>query len=262
LKVIVAPVDSAGPVLDIDIDKRSPVPVYVQIADAIRSMIHAGKLGPDSILPPSKILCQRFGITRMTLRQAYARLERDGLLEAQRGRGTFVRRPRIERALSHMIGFSEEMLASGKTPSSKVLAFEQAPAEGAALQFLGEGRLHRIERLRLADGVPIAIEEVRIPVSLCPGLERFDLAASSLYILLEREYGLRFDRCEQMVAAAIPDRRQRLALQIRTNVALLVITRHSYTKSGRPATYGTTSYRGDLYTAAVDAERRPDFGKR
>ena len=260
--MIVAPVESAEPVLNIQIDKRSPVPVYVQIADAIRAFIHNGKLGPDSILPPSKILCERLGITRMTLRQAYARLEREGLLDAQRGRGTFVRRPRIERALSHMIGFSEEMLASGKTPSSKVLAFEQAPAEGAALQFLGEGLVYRMERLRLADDVPIALEEVRIPVSLCPGLERFDLAGSSLYVVLEREFGLRFDRCEQVIAAAIPDRRQRLALQIGTNVALLTVTRHSYTKSGRPATYGTTFYRGDLYTAAVDAERRPDFGKR
>src|SRR5438477_5280919 len=103
--------------LHVDIDKRSPVPVYVQISDAIRAMIHGGELGPDSILPPSKLLCERFGITRMTLRQAYAVLDREGLVDAQRGRGTFVRRPRIERSLSQMIGFSEEMLAVGKTPS-------------------------------------------------------------------------------------------------------------------------------------------------
>jgi GntR family transcriptional regulator len=257
-----APVESAARILNIEVNKQSPVPVYVQIAEAIRAIIHGGKLGPDSILPPSKILCERFGITRMTLRQAYARLEREGLLDAQRGRGTFVRRPRIERALSHMIGFSEEMLASGKTPSSKLLAFEKTEPAGAALEFLGAGPLYRMERLRLADGVPIAIEEVHIPQSLCPDLERFDLANSSLYGLLEREYGLRFDRCEQVVAAAIPDSRQRIALQIGSKVALLTVTRHSYTKSGRPATYGTTCYRGDLYTAAVDAERRPPFGKR
>ncbi len=257
-----APVEPSEPVLNIDVNKRSPVPVYVQIAEAIRAIIHTGKLGPDSILPPSKILCERFGITRMTLRQAYARLEREGLLDAQRGRGTFVRRPRIERALSHMIGFSEEMLASGKTPSSKLLAFEQVESGGAALQFLGPGHLYRIERLRLADGVPIAIEEVQIPQSLCPGLDRFDLANGSFYVLLDREYGLHLDRCEQVIAAAIPDSLQRAALQIGTKVALLTVTRHSYTKSGRPATYGITCYRGDLYTAAVDAERRPVFGKR
>jgi GntR family transcriptional regulator len=257
-----ARVESVEPILNIDVNKRSPVPVYVQIAEAIRAIIHTGKLGPDSILPSSKVLCERFGITRMTLRQAYARLEREGLVDAQRGRGTFVRRPRIERALSHMIGFSEEMLASGKTPSSKLLALEQVEPAGAALQFLGAGSLYRVERLRLADGVPIAIEEVQIPQSLCPGLDRFDLANGSLYVLLDREYGLQFDRCEQLVAAAIPDSRQRLALRIGTNVALLTVTRHSYTKSNRPATYGTTCYRGDLYTAAVDAERRPVFGKR
>jgi GntR family transcriptional regulator len=161
-----------------------------------------------------------------------------------------------------MIGFSEEMSARGKTPSSKLLALDQIEPDGAALEFLGEGRLYRIERLRLADGIPIAIEEVRIPVSLCPGLDRFDLAHSSLYGLLDREYGIQLDRCEQVIAAAIADSRQRAALQIGTKVALLTVTRHSYTKSGRPATYGITFYRGDLYTAAVDAERRPVFGKR
>jgi GntR family transcriptional regulator len=250
------------PVLNIDINKRGPLPVYVQIAEAIRAMIHAGELGPDSILPSAKVLCEKFEITRMTLRQAYARLEREGLIEAQRGRGTFVRKPRIERTLSHMIGFSEEMAASGKTPSSKLLAFEHTQPTGAAGQFLGDGPVYRIERLRLADGVPIAIEVLSIPVSLCPELERFDFATQSLYQTLEQEYRLQLDRCEQVVAALIPDRRQRTLLDIGAKVALLTVTRQSYTKSGRPATYGTTYYRGDLYTAAVHAERRPAFGRR
>jgi len=121
--------------------------LYVQISDAIRAMIHSGELGPDSILPPSKLLCEKFGITRMTLRQAYAVLDREGLVDAQRGRGTFVRRPRIERTLSQMIGFSEEMLARGKKPSSRVLTFEQTSPTDTARQFLGERPVFRIERL-------------------------------------------------------------------------------------------------------------------
>ena len=248
--------------LHVDIDKRSPVPVYVQISDAIRAMIHGGKLGPDSILPPSKLLCERFGITRMTLRQAYAVLDREGLLDAQRGRGTFVRRPRIERPLSQMIGFSEEMLARGKKPSSKVLTFEKSDPTETARQFLGQGPIFRIERLRLADGVPMAIEEVEIPQPLCVGLERFDFGTQSLYRVLDLVYRLQFDRCEQVVAASIPDRRQRALLEIGPKVALLNVTRQSFTKSDQPATYGVTHYRGDLYTAAVHGERRRSTGAR
>jgi GntR family transcriptional regulator len=255
-------VEAASPILNIDIDKRGPLPVYVQIAEAIRAMIHSGALGPDSILPPSTVLCEKFGVTRMTLRQAYARLEREGLLDAQRGRGTFVRRPRIERTLSHMIGFSEEMRASGKSPASKLLSFEQTAPSPPAVEFLGHGPVYRIERLRLADAIPIALEVGQIPVALCPGLERFDFATQSLYSVMEQEYRLQLERCQQVVSAAIPDKRQRAALEIGSNVALLTVTRQSYTKSDKPASFGITYYRGDLYTAVVHAERRPTIGTR
>src|SRR5258708_5231617 len=242
---------ASSSILNVDIDKRSPVPVYVQISDAIRAMIHGGELGPDSILPPSKLLCERFGITRMTLRQAYAVLDREGLLDAQRGRGTFVRRPRIERTLSQMIGFSEEMLARGKKPSSRVLTFEQTNPSDTARQFLGQGPIFRIERLRLADDVPMAIEEVEIPQPLCLGLERFDFSEQSLYRVLDLVYRLQFDRCEQVVAASIPDRRQRALLEIGPKVALPNVTRQSFTNSDQPATYAVTHYRAHLLTHAA-----------
>jgi GntR family transcriptional regulator len=257
-----APSASAESILNVEINKRSPIPVYIQISDAIRAMIHDGELGPDSILPSSKLVCERFGITRMTLRQAYAVLDREGLVDAQRGRGTFVRRPHIERTLSQMIGFSEEMLARGKKPSSRVLTFEKITPTDTALQFLGQGPTFRIERLRLADGVPMAIEDVQIQEGLCPGLERFDFGKQSLYRVLDQVYGLQFDRCEQVVAASIPNRRQRSLLDIGPKVALLQVTRQSFTKSNGPATYGVTHYRGDLYTAAVHAERRGSAGTR
>src|SRR5690349_3017271 len=95
-RTLPTPATSAGrPVLDLGLDRRSPVPVYVQISDAIRAMIRSGELQPDSVLPPSQQLCDKLGITRMTLRQAYNVLAREGLVDAQRGRGTFVRRSRI-----------------------------------------------------------------------------------------------------------------------------------------------------------------------
>lgn len=245
----------------IEIDRRSPIPVYIQISDAIRSRIQNGKLPADSVLPPSEQICEELGITRMTLRQAYTVLAREGLLDAQRGRGTFIRRSRIERTLGQMVGFSEEMRAWGKVPSSHLLAFECAEPDDEAREFLGETEVYRIERLRLADDVPMAIEEVQIPVEHCPDLEEFDLANQSLYEILERTYQLRFTHCEQIVSAVMPSGPQRKLLDIGPNVALLKMTRRSFKKSDVPATYGITHYRGDLYTASVHGERRPPTGK-
>lgn len=249
-------------VFNLEVDRRSPIPVYIQISDAIRANIQSGKLPADSVLPPSGRICDQLGITRMTLRQAYTVLAREGLVDAQRGRGTFVRRSRIERTLGQMVGFSEEMRACGKKPSSKTLAFERVDPSESAHEFLGEGPVYRIERLRLADAVPMAIEEVEIPVHLCPDLEKFDLARRSLYDVLDGVYHLRFVRCEQIVSASLPTVRQRKLLEIGSSVALLNVTRRSLAKSDKAACYGITRYRGDLYTATVHGERMPARGKR
>lgn len=246
----------------LELDRRSPIPVYIQISDAIRTAIQSGNLPPDSVLPPSERICDELGITRMTLRQAYNVLEREGLVDAQRGRGTFVRRSRIERTLGQMVSFSEEMRASGKRPSSKLLTFERTAPNEPARDFLGEGPVYRIERLRLADDVPMAIEEVQIPVESCPDLEDFDLSKRSLYEILEGTYQLRLSHCEQIVSAGLANSRQRRLLGIGPNVALLQMTRRSFSKSDVPATYGITNYRGDLYTASVHGERRIAGGKR
>ena len=243
-------------VLHLELDRRSPIPVYVQISDAIRASIQSGKLSPDSVLPSSEQICEKLGITRMTLRQAYNVLAAEGLVDAQRGRGTFIRRSKMERTLGRMVGFSEEMRAWGKKPSSKTLSFEQAEPSEPAREFLGLEPVHRIERLRLADAVPMAIEEVEIPVYLCPDLEEFDLEKRSLYEILDEVYRIRFARCDQVVSASLPSGRQRKLLCIGASVALLNVARRSFTKSGEAVSYGITQYRGDLYTASVHAERR------
>lgn len=248
-------------VLNLDLDRRSPIPVYIQISDAIRARIQTGKLSPDSVLPSSEQICEKLGITRMTLRQAYNVLASEGLVDAQRGRGTFVRRSKLERTLGQMVGFSEEMRAWGKTPSSKTLSFEQSAPSERARGFLGEGLVYRIERLRLADAVPMAIEEVEIPLHLCPDLEDFDLEKRSLYEILDEVYRIRFAYCDQVVSASLPSGRQRKLLEIGANVALLNVTRRSFTKSDEAVSYGVTQYRADLYTASVHGERRPAAGK-
>jgi len=237
------------------LDKRSAVPAYLQIADSIRRMVRGGKLDAGAMLPPSEALCRELGISRMTLRQAYGVLEREGLIEAQRGRGTFVTKPRVERTLDRMIGFSEEMRAWGKTASTKLLAFEEIEPRGDAREFLGNGAVYSIERLRLADAVPMAIERVQIRSEFCPHLQRFNLAKESLYSVLETEYGIQLGHCDQVISASMPGRGERTLLGIGNRVALLNVTRKSFTAANEPLTFGVTCYRSDLYTAAVRGDR-------
>ena len=247
--------ESAEPILRLKVDKRSPVPMYVQISGAIREMIESRQLAPDSLLPSSNVLCRQLGITHMTLRQAYTILEQDGLLEPQRGRGTWVRQPRIERTLEDISSFSEYITRKGKTPSSRVLLFEQSEPSPTASSYLEPGTVYRLKRLRFADNIPMVIEEVEILAALCRGLEKFDFAHESLYRILEQEYELQFVRAVQTVSASVAEPADRALLETGSRVAVLVVSGHTKLKGDRPAMVGSSRYRGDLYAITIQAER-------
>ncbi|MBA3416926.1 MAG: GntR family transcriptional regulator, partial [Chloroflexia bacterium] len=105
-------------------DKTSPVPLYHQLAEAIRERVRSGTLPPGEQLPPERELAERVGISRMTARQALAELTRDGALEVRHGVGTFVAAPKLTYDALHLLGFTEATLQHGDAARSRVL--EQA----------------------------------------------------------------------------------------------------------------------------------------
>lgn len=250
--------EKAALLLRIRTDERDPKPTYVQIADAIRELIRSKKVPAGTLLPPERVLCQQYGVSRMTLRQAYSVLERERLIERRRGHGTFVAAARMQKQQQEMRSFTEEITARGGVPSSKLLSFRVKDPEPGTRDFFslpaGE-QVYELVRLRLSDGEPIALEFVEIPCYLCPRLDRFNLVTHSLYQLLKEEYGLRLSHCIEEISAAQPTRAQRKALEIPAGTAVLVIRRETYTENDTPVELGTTTYRADLYTAIVRSVR-------
>jgi GntR family transcriptional regulator len=180
------------------VDKRSPTPVYAQIASGIRSVLHAVAPAPGTLLPPERILCDHFGVSRMTLRQACDLLVRDGLIETQRGRGTLVASPRLLKQQQEMRSFTEEIQARGGTPSSKLIYFRRTEPGPEAREFFRlpeREQVFEIQRVRCNNGLPLALETVQIPCPLCPNLEQHDLVSHSLYRILEEVYGLQLTHC-------------------------------------------------------------------
>lgn len=240
------------------VTKSSPVPVYVQIRDAIGDLLRELLLPPGTALPAEHVMCNRIGVSKMTLRQAYGLLERDGLIRRRRGLGTFVASPELEKSLPDMRSFTEEMVAQGKVATSRLLSFDLLAPLPAARDFfrLPEDEfVYTVRRLRLSDGVPAALESVEVPQSLCPHLERFDLASQSLYKVLEEHYKIQLGSCDQEVSAELPDKTRRQLLDLRSPDALLVIRRKSYATNGIPVELATTAYRGSIYRARIHAAR-------
>lgn len=222
---------------------------YVRVRDYIRSLV-THELEPGDAIPSERVLCERFGISRMTVRQAVDALVVEGLLVREQGRGTFVAPAKLDLEV-RLTSFGEEMRRRGMEPSSVVLAAEPvaaAPDVADALEVLPGDTVHHLHRVRLADGEPMAIEQAWVPAHLAPGLLA-DGAPESVYGELRRR-GLEPDWGEDTVAASEVDAQDGPLLGLRTGAAVLRVERRTF--AGDVAcVYSRSSYRADRYVLWV-----------
>jgi GntR family transcriptional regulator len=232
------------------LDRDSKLPLYQQLYEILRVRIASGEWRPGDLIPAEPELMAAYGVSRITLRQVLETLVRDGLIVREQGRGSFVARPALEKGMVRIFCFTEDMRRRGLTPRSIVLAAELVPAQSELAGKLGippGEELVRLERLRLAEDEPLAIEESHLVHRICPGLLRFDLAAESLREVLAREYGVRWSRARQTIRAIHASERTAALLGVPPNAALLYIERLSYTQGNSPVEFLRLQYRGDRY---------------
>ena len=226
-------------------------PIYQQIAEDLADRIRDGAFAVGDRLPSERDLADQLGISRMTVRQAFKSLVDAGLIESRIGRGCFVARPKIDQRLQRLTGFSEDMARLGRRAASVILRQAVVPASGEACEALGvaEGApLVLLERVRLADAVPMAFEITWLPEALVPGiLDRYDFSNASLYEVLRRDYGLVPWQAEQTVEADLPDAVTAGALDIPRSAPILVFTRRTADAAGHVIEFVRSAYRGDRY---------------
>jgi len=240
-------------------------PRYMRLMRTIGAAIDAGALQPGQSLPPERELAALTGLSRVTVRKAVQALVEAGRLVQRRGSGTFVapRVEKVEQALSLLTSFSEDMARRGKAVESVWLSravHAPSPEEVMALGLAATDRVARLERVRVADGVPLAIERASLPAAVLP-----DPAAvgASLYAVLA-ERGLRPVRAVQRISAASLGAADAGLLEVAPGAATLRIERISYLASGRVVEFTRSLYRGDAYDFAAemripadDQERTP-----
>jgi GntR family transcriptional regulator len=166
------------------LDKGGFIPLYFQIQRTLMEQIRSGELSEGDLLPSEEELGRVYHVSRMTARQALHGLKTNGYAMSQKGLGTFVTRPKLEKNIMHLRGFTEDMKHLGMEPSSKLLGqtVVNATAELAeALKIEVGDRVMHLRRLRLADSIPMALEDSRIPLGQFPGLEKISFAKRSLY---------------------------------------------------------------------------------
>jgi len=225
-------------------------PLYIQLKDSLAADIRAGSYRAHQRLPSERELSERFSVSRMTVRQALLELARDGIIYTRVGKGTFVAESKIDQQLHALTGFTQDVRARNGRPTSRVLETRVIPATpefAAALCILPNAEVIQLARLRLADGMPLAIETAYLPFHLCPNLLSHDFSTESLYAVLENEYGLTPLDAEQSIEAALATSRELELLELVGPAAVLRIQRATYSSDHVPVEYVLSTYRGDRY---------------
>jgi len=251
------------------INKDSPVPFYYQMVMILRELIQ--ELDDDKAdsshhdqkpirlsarFPSESELAEFFQVNRGTVRHALSVLEREGLIYREKGRGTFLRRRRVELDLMSLCSTTEDLQRRGWEPRSVLLELEQiSPSTHIQrlLQLVEGNQTWKIYRLRLANDEPISLQWSYIPASLAPGLEQHDLRGS-LYYTLKNQYNLTLKTADQTIRTRAATGEEAELLQINEGDALFEITRLTFDAEQRPVEYLDSLWRGDRYDLRVRLE--------
>jgi GntR family transcriptional regulator len=237
------------------LDKTSFIPLYFQIQDRLVKQIQSGELRAGDMLPGEEDLCRLYGVSRMTARQSLQALKHQGLVHGEKGRGTFVNQPKVEKKIAHLSGFSAEMRSLGMKPSSRVIEQATKPASPELALRLGVpagSPLLELHRLRLADALPLAIEHVWLSLAEFPEIAKINFARYSLYDTLRKRYGVEVGSADEIIEARAPTAREAKLLQMSPRLSLLVISRTIRTVQGKPIEASLSLYRGDRYRAVLN----------
>lgn len=235
------------------IERNRNVPIHAQIHEILKGQIVSNKLKAEDPLPSERELGDQLGVSRMTVRQAMDALRKEGFIYKKAGMGAFVSPHKLDIHTRNLNGFSDEMRRRGMTPTSQVLSMDRTQADVETvkrLDLVATAEIFKLMRLRLVDGMPMAVETVSLPVDLFPGLEEYDFTTNSLYQTLETTYGTTFFSAAEDIEASLSDAESSRLLGVPKHSPLLVVYRTVFTVDERPIEYTRSVYRADRYRAS------------
>ena len=234
-------------------------PLHNKVRETIAAQIRSGAIPPGARLQSERDLADQMGVSRVTVRRALDALADDGLVRAARGSGRFVSDTALAEPPNALLSFTELGAERGLRATSNVLRSDVRPAtlEEAEVFGVAPGAdIFELERLRMLDGVAVALDHTRIPLALAPGLPMIDFQTASLYAVLD-EAGAGLVRADYTTEAVGADASRARQLGVTPGSPLLLATTRSYDVSDRVVELGETTYRSDRYRFRATLVRKP-----
>lgn len=239
--------------------RKGPTPYYHQIGAIVRQKIGNGEFRVGERIPSEDELQQMFRVSRATVRQALVGLERDGLIERNPGRGSFVRERAPGVAVVKMTCLLEDLIALGIPARNVVRENGVVAASASVAEALGIGAgedVFSLLRLVMVGEDPFAAHRFFLPARMAYLLSREDLANPHLLKTLEARGGEQAASAEQLIEAVLADAGQANLLDVDAGGALLSITRTSFNQRKNPIEHSVTLYRSDRSRFFISQRQR------
>jgi GntR family transcriptional regulator len=236
------------------LDRKGFVPLYFQIQCALVEKIQSGELREGDLLTSEWQLARDYHVSRVTAREALHGLKTSGYASSLRGRGTFVAKPKPEKPLTQLRGFTEEIAERGMVPASRLLEQRIIDAQVELAESLGVQvgtPVMILRRLRLADGVPMAVEKTYISLSHFPGIEQINFGEQSLYQTLREQFSVHIAWAAETIEILPATREESKLLKIPAKTGVLSISRNTISEDRVPIEITVSRYRADRYRAQI-----------
>ena len=238
-------------------EKYSP-PKYYQIRRKIVGAIQRGDLLPGAPVASENEIIERYGVSNTTARKVLHEMEREGWVTRIKGKGTFVRDFPVVRAINRIFGFTRNMIEAGRKPTTKLIGFHLREGDHSQTingrLFTMRGPFCEIERLRLADGIPMMKETRYLSLSLCPDIQRRDLE-QSLYEVFDKHYDIHLTEINQMLSAIVLEGEWLKVFQVERPIPAFRVEGASFCGKDMIVEMENAVYRGDMYRFAAKAVR-------
>ena len=244
----------------LEVSKKNPIPLYHQLEINLRHRIRSSEFKVGDILPSEEAVGKEYNVSRITVRQAMAKLEEDGLIKRQRGKGTIIIKKDTAITINKFSGPIEDAIFKGFGPHYEIRLLKSEPMDvpesAAAALGIGENQqAWGIVRVRLAGGAPMGLLTNYLPLDIGSRFTPEDIQQRPLLNHLETRLGVIPTEADQLIDAAIADAHLAEVLEIRVGDPLLRLLRTTYDSTGRAINHAIVFIRSDRYSFHVKLRR-------
>ncbi len=236
------------------LDKRSKIPLYLQLMDKLIMKIEQQDYEEHEKLPSEREFCEIYGLSRITVRQALQELALEGYIYKLHGKGTFIAPKTFNQHLVKLYSFTEEMKKVGKTPTTKVLEFNEIVADdrlASKMNLAPLDEVFQVIRLRLANDEPLMYETSYLPKKVFPQLAEKDFVERPMYDIFYNDYQVGVTKAVENFSAISVRNEESVHLNMVTNQPAMLIKRNAY-HNDILIEYTISIVRGDKFDYTVE----------